>query len=167
MSSDQGLAEEVVKAEGFMDFVSFANIGKMYDITKDFKLKTESQFGGARQRAKETGLMLAHFLASENSIFKGQTITLCGYSLGTSVCKQTINRLGKMNRTDLIHNVLMLAGATYVKSEKSLYQRQVLSRVVNGRVMNIYSKNDDTVLLFEKLAKRKAIGRHAIFEKDI
>jgi hypothetical protein len=44
-----------------------------------------------------------------------------GYSLGSAIAKSCINRLGKLDRPDILHNVTFLAGATYVKDDKILY----------------------------------------------
>jgi type IV secretory pathway VirJ component len=47
--------------------------------------------------------MLAHFLASsKNDLFNAKSISLIGYSLGTQVIKSCINRLSKLEKTDLI-----------------------------------------------------------------
>ena len=75
-------------------------------------------FKTARNNAKVTGKMIAHFLASKGHIFGDQTVSLMGFSLGSQVCKSTINRLSKLGRTDLVHNTYFLAGATYIKDSK-------------------------------------------------
>ena len=163
MSTEHGLSEEVLKSQTFGDLVSMDNFSKVKNIVYEYKDKAKDTFLSARQRAKATGVILAHFLASPNPIFSGQSITLSGYSLGSAVCKAVINRLGKLDRQDIIHNCIFWAGATCIKAEKYAYQRDVFSRVVNGRIMNVYSKEDGAVLLLEKLLKKKAIGRQSIF----
>ena len=64
-----------------------------------------------------SGKLLAHFLM-RNESFRGQTVTLVGFSLGTQVCKSCVNRLAKLNCNDLVHNVYFLAGATFIKDQE-------------------------------------------------
>ena len=75
-------------------------------------------FKTARSNAKVTGKVIAHFLASKGHVFGDQTISLMGFSLGSQVCKSTINRLSKLGIKDLVQNVYLLAGATYIKDSK-------------------------------------------------
>lgn len=76
-------------------------------------------FKMAQNNAKTTGKMLAHFLvSSRGDIFGEQTFSLMGFSLGSQVVKSCVNRLAKLDQSDIIHNVYFLAGATYTKNEK-------------------------------------------------
>lgn len=103
--------------------------------------------------------MLAHFLASQegdNAIFNAKSISLMGYSLGSQVMKSTLNRLAKLNRTDLIQNVYCLAGAT--NFEKSPNQLAIFNRVVHGRICNVYEAGDRALNLFRYVIKKEAIG---------
>ena len=84
----------------------------MYKFSKDFANETSSVFKSTRLKAKLTGKLLGHFLASDSGTFKGQSISLIGYSLGSQVLKSTMRRLEKLGRYDLIQNVYFLAGAT-------------------------------------------------------
>lgn len=166
-ASDQhGISDEVMQAQGWGDLLSFNNLSNSYKMSKTMISLYHKQFMAAKQRAKQTGVMLAHFLAQKNSVFSGQSVTLVGYSLGAAVAKSTINRLGKLDFPDIIHNVVFLAGATYVKSDKLAYQKEVFARIVNGRLINLYTKNDQVVKIFQQLVKTNAMGRHTFYDLD-
>ena len=123
-------------------------------------------FLDTQHRARMTGKMLAHFLAGKNPIFKDCSVSLMGYSLGSAVCMSTIRRLHRMSCHDVIHNVTFLAGATYVRLEKVEWQKEVFSAVVNGRVMNVFSKEDSIVSLFGLLTSTTPLGRNEYFASD-
>jgi hypothetical protein len=82
--------------------VTLSNINIGIKFAKDFANDTREVFKDTRLKAKLSGKMLAHFLSAENSIFKGQSVSLVGFSLGTQVIKSTLNRLAKLGKTDLI-----------------------------------------------------------------
>ena len=75
----------------------------------------------ARAHAKTTGKLLGHFLATgaqASPLFKDHTFSLCGFSLGSQVCKSALNRLAKLGKEKLIHNIYFMAGCIYIKSHK-------------------------------------------------
>lgn len=81
--------------------------------------KGYGEFMEARSNARITGKLLAHLLASKTSpLFGDQTFSLVGFSLGAQVCKSTVNRLMKLGKEKLIHNVYFMAGCTYIRSSK-------------------------------------------------
>ena len=123
-------------------------------------------FKTARNNAKVTGKMIAHFLASKGHIFGNQTVSLMGFSLGSQVCKSTINRLSKLGINDLVQNVYLLAGATYIKTSKLDFQKQMLTDVVSGRIRNVHTKNDTTLITFQTIYGQRAIGRNMYYLQD-
>jgi hypothetical protein len=94
------------------------------------------------------GKMLAHFLQSGTVFDEHHTFSIMGFSLGSQVAKSCINRLHKLGRTDSIHNVYFLAGATFIRQEKILIQRQKLAEVVSGRITNCHTENDESLRIF-------------------
>lgn len=58
-----------------------------------------------------------------------------------------------MGEYNLLHNVYFLAGATFIKKEKTDSQKAKFLSVVSGRVVNIYTKNDTTLTSFRILYK--------------
>jgi hypothetical protein len=89
-----------------------------------------------------------------------------GYSLGAQVVKSMINRLGKLDVADIVHNATFLAGATYIKSEKLDYQTEVFSRIVNGKITNVFSRKDKVCGLFNVLVKQSSLARTAYLARD-
>ena len=83
----------------------------MYKFSKDFVSLGFQQFKDANERAKVTGKLLAHYLASDKCELKGKTITFVGFSLGAQVVKSTLNRLFKLGRFDLVHNTYFMGSS--------------------------------------------------------
>ena len=105
---------------------------------------------------------MAHFLALESgqsSLFQDQTFSLIGFSLGSQVCKSTVNRLHKLGKDGLIHNVYFLAGATYISPQKQKEQKETFIQAVSGKISNVHTLNDTTLSMFETIYKNYAIGR--------
>jgi len=65
-----GLDKEFEEAETWSDLFSWKTISGTMGVTSDLISKGKKTFLESRNRAKKTGIMLAHFLASDNSIFK-------------------------------------------------------------------------------------------------
>lgn len=59
-----------------------------------------------------------------------------------------------------------MGGATFIKESKEAHQKQIFAKVVNGRICNVHTNNDTTLIGFQEWFKVKAIGRHLIFDKD-
>ena len=115
-----GMAQGV---SSFKDLFTAKNVSTLASYVGNVTLDSLDTFKTARSNAKTTGKLLAHFLSSKGHIFGDQTFSLMGFSLGSQVCKSTINRLSKLDRQDLIHNAYFLAGATYVKKRKLNIQK--------------------------------------------
>jgi len=90
----------------------------------------------AKNQAKVCGRILAHILASE-SVFKFQTITLVGFSLGAHIIKHCLAELYKLKSFDIIQNIVLLAGATKFKNENKWIK--IFGNVVNERLVNVFS----------------------------
>ena len=142
------------------DLISAKNISAAYKFSKELALATKEVFCSTRQTARMSGKMLAHYLASafyDNDMLKGQTVSLIGFSLGSQVIKSCLNRLFKIRKFDLIHNIYLLAGATDFLREK--FQIEVFSKVVSGRIVHTYADADKAMDLFKYAVKRDGIGK--------
>ena len=110
---------------------------------------TKDAFLVARDNAKITGKILAHYFALAPE-FQTYSLSLIGFSLGTQVIKSCINGMPKMGvegKTQ-IQNVYLLGGAAYVRQTKAENQMKVFSSIVNGRICNVYTENDTTLKSF-------------------
>ena len=111
--------------------------------------------------------MLAHYLASENPTFSGHSISIVGFSLGCQVTISLINRLAKIGHSNLIQNVYLLAGATFISDKNYQKVRQRIQNTVSGRITNVYSKNDDALRAFNlTVSQENIIGRGAYYENS-
>jgi len=121
----------------------------------------------ARTNARDTGKLLAHFLASKTSpLFGDHTFSLVGFSLGSQVCKSAINRLMKLGKEKLVHNMYFMAGCTYMKREKSQEQKGTFISCVSGQIYNMHTTNDKALVLFETIYGQRSIGRNPHFQQD-
>ena len=125
----------------------------MINTVTNIKGKGEEVFKLARENARKTGKLLGHFLAL-NPQFDSYSVSLMGFSLGSQViksCLNTIAKLGLLGKT-CISNVYFLGGATYIREEKVKAQKATFAKVVNGRICNVFTNRDSTLLdLFEPL----------------
>jgi hypothetical protein len=71
-----------------------------------------------------------------------------------------INRLSKIGRSDLIHNVYLLAGATFISKKNSQKVRRRIQNTLSGRVTNVLCKNDTALLTFNLTVAQESIGRN-------
>jgi hypothetical protein len=116
---ENNITEMLASTNKISDLLSKDKLSKLYDFSKDLYKEGIGTFKSARENAKMTGKLLAHFLvASRHEVFGDHTFSLLGFSLGSQVVKSTVNRLSKLGATDLIHNVYFLAGATFTKGPK-------------------------------------------------
>jgi hypothetical protein len=137
---------------------------KFLQFAQGYTQDTATVFKTARNNARISGKMLAHSLQSGTVFDEHTTFTLMGFSLGSQVVKSCINRLHKLGKHDLIHNVQFLAGATYIRNMER--QKQVFSETVSGRVVNCMTKNDESLQMFQFLYKEKSIGRQMLLLQD-
>lgn len=64
----------------------------------------------------------------------------------------------------MVHNVYLLGGATYITNPIPQFDR--FSKVVSGRFVNVYTKDDAALKLFNYIFKNQAIGLKPIYEKS-
>ncbi|CAD8132136.1 unnamed protein product [Paramecium pentaurelia] len=93
--------------------------------------KLLSQFNTAFQEAKIVGKYLAYFLDQNQLGIKA--VNLIGFSLGTVI----VYYQQDIDKTQLIHNVLMMGGV----ADKNLLQ-QLDFRCISGTFHNVYSEKD-------------------------
>lgn len=96
-----------------------------------------------------TGKVIGHFL-SLGTYLESYSISLIGFSLGSQVIKSCLNTIANL---DIVHkspiqNVYFLGGATYIKEEKTLKQKHAFSKTVHGKITNVFTENDTTLLSF-------------------
>lgn len=115
------------------------------------------------------GKLLAYILVSR-TIFKYQTFSLIGFSLGCSVIKNCIKELHKIAEyhpaaNDIIQNVLFIAGATSFNKKEEWAKR---FEVVGGRIINCHGSYDNILkILYQITIKQKAIGLEAQTDKNL
>lgn len=114
-AQENKLNEMASSVTSFKSLFTAKNVGTLANYVGGVIMDSTDTFKTARNNARITGKLLAHFLSSEGHIFGDHTFSLIGFSLGSQVVKSTINRLSKIGKTNLIHNAYFLAGATYVK----------------------------------------------------
>lgn len=61
----------------------------------------------------------------------------------------------------------LLAGATFIQDHQLEPLRKSFSRVVSGRIANVYSKTDKSLMMFNLTFKQASIGRRPILQKSI
>jgi hypothetical protein len=70
-------------ASSFYDVFNSENLPKLLSFAKDTTTTGIETFKEARMNAKIAGKLLAHYLAAENPTFKGHSLSLIGFSLGS------------------------------------------------------------------------------------
>ena len=113
----------------------------IFKVMKDGYSKIFESWDKTYQEAKVAGKNLAHYLAKAY-LFRGHSISLVGFSLGTLVIMTCIWELESMNRSDIIYDVLLMGGVAHIDD---FYSRALSA--VNNRLINCYS-NSDSVLYY-------------------
>ncbi|KAL3462903.1 hypothetical protein BJX64DRAFT_276820 [Aspergillus heterothallicus] len=101
----------------------------------------DNPFSVAKARADKAGEVLADALISK--VQGERTVTLIGYSLGSRVIYSCLQSLAKRQAYGLVDSAVLMGAPT--PSDTPDWRR--LRRVVNGRLINVYSEND-SVLAF-------------------
>ncbi len=130
---------------------------KSFDLTQIIKLNIDSNlpqtFFTAKKKAKICGKILALILISKK-FFPNFQINLIGFSLGTHVIKHCLKELIDNNcEGNLINNVLFLAGATTI--ENKIKWQKYFNKIVSGRIINCFSKEDKILQYLYKLCVNK------------
>ncbi|MGP1384892.1 MAG: DUF726 domain-containing protein [Thainema sp.] len=90
----------------------------------------------AKNRAEQAGKLLGDYIADGG--FGGLPITLIAYSLGTRVVIAALDQLAKRGVSGKVFDVYLLAGA--IAQDDPRLKRA--SQIVEGNIVNVYSKND-------------------------
>ena len=130
---------------------------KSFDISQIIKLNIDSNlpqtFLIAKKKAKICGKILALILISKK-FFPNFQINLIGFSLGTHVIKHCLKELVDNNcEGNLINNVLFLAGATTIENKNKW--NKYFNKIVSGRIINCFSKEDKILQYLYKLCVNK------------
>lgn len=128
-------------------------------ISKLFSNEPKKQYGDINKEnmtqmilnnkklSKFYGRFLAYVLLSR-AVFKFQSISLIGYSLGCNVIKYCLKELAKINKQEvnteeIIHNVIFIAGATTIQDKN-----KGILNIASGKVINCYSSYDKVLSAF-------------------
>ena len=113
--------------------------------------------------SKLYGKFLAYIISSK-MIFKFQTISLIGFSLGCNVIKFCLKELNKIrnsginNINNIINNIIFIGGGCkFSENEK---HKEMFS-LISGKVINVYCDNDK---LIKKYYSEKSIGIRKILD---
>lgn len=132
-------------------FKFFGGLGLMI-LTRNFmqvilsistQMSYNNTFSQSKLIAKYVGKLLAYIIVSKQ-VFKKQTLTIIGFSLGANIvkyCMKEINIIKEFipEATDIIQNVVFLAAACdFEKGEKW----STILKNVPGRIINCFRSND-------------------------
>lgn len=73
----------IQRSNSLKELLTENNLRMAIHFTKEVTAQTKELFLTTRNKARLTGKMLAHFLASENTVTTSKSISLIGYSLGS------------------------------------------------------------------------------------
>jgi hypothetical protein len=113
--------------------------------------------------SKLYGKFLAYIISSK-MIFKFQTISLIGFSLGCNVIKFCLKELNKIknsgvnNINNIINNIIFIGGGC--KFSENDKHKEMFS-LISGKVINVYCDNDE---LIKKYYSEKSIGIRKILD---
>ena len=82
-ATQNNLASVAEGLSSFKDLFTAKNVTTLASYVGNVATDSLETFKAARNNAKTTGKMLAHFLASKGHIFGNQTFSLIGFSLGS------------------------------------------------------------------------------------
>ena len=124
-------------------------------------------FIDSSNKAILSGKILAFILASR-LFFKFQTITLVGFSLGAHIIKHCIRQMYQLHYkeniccNDIIKDVILIAGATSMKGKEAKF-KNIFSKMINGKLINCYSKEDQVLnILYKGCMNKKPIGNNTL-----
>lgn len=101
--------------------------------------------------AKKNGRNLGRFIEDFKSISPKTKIRLMGHSLGTQVILSTIERLAKKQQTQGIVESVHFFGASITNDVPSSKKYgPLLDKVINNKIINYYSPNDEVLFWGEK-----------------
>jgi hypothetical protein len=134
-----------------------------YGINKYDMFDPGKSFIDSSSKAALSGKILAFILASK-LFLKYQTVTLIGFSLGVHVTKHCIKQMYQLHYkehipcNDIIKDVVLIAGATCMKGKEAKF-KNILSKMINGKLINCYSKEDQILnILYTGCMSKKPVG---------
>ena len=134
-----------------------------YGINKYDMFDPGKSFIDSSNKAALSGKILAFILASK-LFLKYQTVTLIGFSLGVHVTKHCIKQMYQLHYkehipcNDIIKDVVLIAGATCMKGKEAKF-KNILSKMINGKLINCYSKEDQILnILYTGCMSKKPVG---------
>ena len=144
------------------------NLAEMISIipfSEKFVLEMPKKFINNKLKGKLVGKILGLFLAS-NEDFKKCQINLVGFSLGCHVIKYCIKEISKLRGVrNMINNVLLMGGAASIGDKKNW--KNIVKKVIGGRIINCYSKHDFVLdTLFKLCVDHTAIGTRQLTIRD-
>lgn len=144
----------------------FPVIGYTYDsnVRGAHAAKTEAHaLDVANIIAKKNGRHLAMLISDLKKIRPRMRIRLMGHSLGSIVIASALRRLGLVQtNTNTVESVHLFGASLELKDITELHMRNVLRRIVRGRIINYYSP-DDEVLGYSAIAHHNTpIGLYGI-----
>ena len=144
---------------------NFAEMISIIPLSEKFILEMPQKFVNYKLKGKLVGKILGLFLVSNQEFNKCQ-INLVGFSLGCHVIKYCIKEISKIKGIrNMINNVLLMGGAASIGDKKNW--KNIIKKVVNGRIINCYSKHDFVLdKLFKLCVSHTAIGTRQLIIKD-
>ena len=134
-----------------------------YGINKYDMFDPGKSFIDSSNKAALSGKILAFILASK-LFLKYQTVTLIGFSLGVHVTKHCIKQMYQLHYkehipcNDIIKDVVLIAGATCMKGKEAKF-KNILSKMINGKLINCYSKEDQILnILYTGCMSKNPVG---------
>jgi hypothetical protein len=89
-------------------------------------------------KAEEAGIKLSQFL-TDSEMFKGKSISLVGFSLGTVVINSCLQKLST-ERMNSIHDCILMGSALDIRAAQ--YNQYLRDYIVTGKFYNIFSTKD-------------------------
>jgi len=116
----------------------------------------------AYQQAITTGIYLAHLLG-QTELFRGSSVNLIGFSLGTLVIHSCLKELSSMGRDDIIYDVLLMGGVANIQEINP-----ELVNVIGHKLFNCWSAKDSVLKNILSLANPdvKPVGLGPITLQD-
>jgi hypothetical protein len=145
------------------DFVILLRNLNRYRTNTNLFLKT-------RKISKIFGELLAYIIAAR-TIFRHQSVSLVGFSLGCNVIKYCLKTLfrfyknGEMSANDIIKNVVFIAGAT---SFSNIEKWESIFELAAGKIVNCHGEFDNILkYLFTISTNKNPIGISQIQIKKV
>ena len=155
--------DESIQWEGFLNY--FENQTLFYSYKWPSFDVLGWKFQKAQRRAEICGEILANIIITKQ--FKDYQINLVGFSLGNHVIKHCLQTLYEIYQNSEgakfanLKNIMFIAGATEIENTDNW--RNCFKKLIGGRIINIYSKEDSVIFWsnFFRILK-KSIGNRPL-----